>query len=137
MDRKDLQALSKIRIKEARTLLNSGLYDGAYYLAGYAVERALKACIAKSTLRHDFPDKKKVEASHTHNVRELVRVANLEDERLKNARADPTFRNNWDLVELWSEQSRYRRHDADIARALVEAVNNRSHGILVWIKRHW
>jgi len=38
VDRRDLQELSKVRLKEARALLDFGLYDGAYYLAGYAVE---------------------------------------------------------------------------------------------------
>ena len=55
MDRRDLQALSRIRINEAKGLLSLGLHDGAYYLAGYAVECALKACIAKETKRHEFP----------------------------------------------------------------------------------
>jgi len=40
-------------------LLRLGLFDGAYYLAGYAVECALKACIAKGTQRFEFPDKRK------------------------------------------------------------------------------
>ena len=45
VDRKDLQELSKVRLKEATALLKLGLFDGAYYLAGYAVECALKACV--------------------------------------------------------------------------------------------
>jgi HEPN domain-containing protein len=60
VDRKDLQALSNVRLKEAKALLGAGLWDGAYYLAGYAVECALKACIAKQTQRYEFPDKKRV-----------------------------------------------------------------------------
>lgn len=59
MDRKDLQELSKVRLKEATALLKLGLFDGAYYLAGYAVECALKACIAKGTQRGEFPDRKR------------------------------------------------------------------------------
>ena len=51
VDRKDLQELSKVRLREATALLNLGLFDGAYYLAGYSVECALKACIAKGTRR--------------------------------------------------------------------------------------
>ncbi len=43
MDRKDLQDLSKVRLKEATALLKAGLFGGAYYLAGYAVECALKS----------------------------------------------------------------------------------------------
>jgi hypothetical protein len=38
MDRKDLQELSRVRLKEATALLQPGLFDGAYHLAGYAVE---------------------------------------------------------------------------------------------------
>ena len=56
-------------------MLQLGLFDGAYYLAGYAVECALKACIAKGTLRGEFPDKKRVDSSYSHNLRELFKVA--------------------------------------------------------------
>ena len=49
VDRRELQDLSKVRLKEATALLQLGLFDGAFYLAGYAVECGLKACIAKGT----------------------------------------------------------------------------------------
>jgi len=57
LDRKDLQELSRVRLKEATALMQAGFFDGAYYLAGYAVECAIKACIAKGTRRYEFPDK--------------------------------------------------------------------------------
>ena len=137
MDRKNLQELSKVRLREAKALLDQGLFDGAYYLAGYAVECAIKACIAKGTRRYEFPDKKKVESSHSHNLRELIRVAGLEDARLEQAGKDPEFRTNWDVVEHWSEQSRYRRHGPESARKLLMAVGDRRHGVISWIKLHW
>ena len=137
VNRKDLQFLARTRLVEARTLLKAGLPDGAYYLAGYAVECALKACIARATRRYEFPDKKSVDAGHTHNLRELIKVANLELARLEEARKYPDFRNRWDLVQKWSEQSRYRRQDPDMAEALLAAIDDRKHGVLVWIKRHW
>jgi len=68
----------------------------------------LKACIAKGTQRHDFPGKKRVEASYTHNLRDLIKVANLEQACLEEAKKDPVFRNYWDLVQDWSEHSRIR-----------------------------
>ena len=68
MNRRDFQELSRIRLKEAQALLEQGLWDGAYYLAGYAEECALKACIAKETQRHEFPDRKRVELSHSHDL---------------------------------------------------------------------
>ena len=137
VNRKDLQSLARVRLAEAKALLAADRPDGAYYLAGYAVECALKACIARATEHHDFPDKKTVDASHTHNLKELIRVANLELVRLEEAKNDPLFRNHWDLVQQWSEQSRYRRHDSEMAQALVDAIADRKHGVIAWIKRRW
>jgi HEPN domain-containing protein len=54
MNREDFQQLAESRLKEARALLTAELPDGAYYLAGYAIECALKACIAKRTQQHDL-----------------------------------------------------------------------------------
>lgn len=71
MHRNDLQLLSKVRLKEATALLEMGLSDGAYYLAGYAVECGLKACIAKETQRGEFPDRRRVNDSHTHNLEDI------------------------------------------------------------------
>ena len=137
MNRKELQILASLRLAEAKSLLNANLPDGAYYLAGYSVECGLKACIAKRTRLHDSPDKKIVEASHTHNLKDLVRVANLELTRLEQATKDSVFRDYWDLVQQWSEQSRYRRHNNTDAKYLVEAVGSTRHGVLRWIKQHW
>ena len=132
MDSRGLQLLSRVRLREAKGFANLGLHDGAYYLAGYAVECALKARIARATRKHDFPDKKKADASHRHNLRELLKVAHLEEARLEQAKRDPVFRNNWDVGQSWSEESRYRINSAEDARALVEAVCNKNHGVLQW-----
>ena len=137
MDRRDLQGLANLRHREARALLRAGLFDGAYYLAGYTVECALKACIAKGTQRHEFPEKKKVESSYSHNLRELIKVAGLEDARIHHAREDSEFGENWDVVQSWSEQSRYRRHFPEAARGLLRAIGNRRHGVISWIRLHW
>jgi hypothetical protein len=56
MNRADLQALADLRVKEATILLDANCFEGAYYLLGYAIECALKACIAKQIKQHDFPD---------------------------------------------------------------------------------
>jgi HEPN domain-containing protein len=113
-----------------------GLYDGAYYLAGYAVECALKACIAKETRRHQFPDKKRVDLSHSHDLLQLIRVAGLEDQHRERVRSDPDFETNWEVVRRWSEQSRYRRHSHESAQALLVAISERRHGVITWIRLH-
>ena len=73
MTRRDLRELALIRLKEAGVLLRNGKYDGAYYLSGYIIECALKACIAKQTQRYEFPDKTIADASHTHKLKELLK----------------------------------------------------------------
>ena len=114
-----------------------GLFDGAYYLAGYAVECAIKACIAKETQRSEFPEKKRVVDSHTHNLKELLKLAHIEDERTARARTDEDFRKNWDVVLSWSEQSRYWRLSAESAQKLLNAVGDRRYGAISWVKLHW
>lgn len=137
MDRGDLQALSRVRLLEAKALLRLGLYDGAYYLAGYAVECALKACIAKNTRRYEFPDRKRVDASHTHDLQALLKLAHLDKLRLECETTDEEFERNWQILEGWSEQSRYLRHSSEAAHSLLRAASDRYHGIIPWIKRHW
>ena len=68
MKRSDFQKLAEIRIAEAEILLKAKKYDGAYYLAGYAVECALKACVAKRTARYDYPDKDLANQCYTHKL---------------------------------------------------------------------
>jgi hypothetical protein len=45
--RSDFQRLADLRIQEAQGLLGLGHTAGTYYLGGYAVECALKACICE------------------------------------------------------------------------------------------
>jgi HEPN domain-containing protein len=137
MDRKDLRALSRVRLSEARALLKAGLPDGAYYLAGYAVERALKACIARETQRYEFPERKRVNSSHTHDLKELVRVAELQSVLQAAVNSDPLFRRYWRVVESWSEQSRYGRQSTQSAQELMEAIGERNHGVMKWVKHYW
>ena len=137
MNRSDLQKLSRLRLQEARGLFRIKLYSGAYYLAGYSVECALKACIAKDTQRFEFPDKVRVNKSYVHKSSELVDVANLSKQFQAARKANPKLEANWDVVNNWSEQSRYTvwsRADAD---AMIDAVGKSPDGVLPWLKLHW
>ena len=57
MRRKDLQKLALIRLRESEVLLRNKCYHGSYYLSGYVIECALKACIAIKIKRYEIPDK--------------------------------------------------------------------------------
>ena len=89
MNRDDFKELSRLRTREASALLKTRSYAGAYYLLGYSVECALKACICRQIERYDFPDRKLANAAHTHDLESLVRTAGLDSvfqqDRLSNA----------------------------------------------------
>lgn len=137
MNRRDLQNLANVRLREAKVLYRARKYSGAYYLAGYAIECALKACIAKGFKRHEFPDKKNVIESHTHDLKKLASLANLEQSRLICAQSDPVFRDNWALIVRWSEESRYTTSDEQACKEFLDAIMEKRHGLMPWIKQLW
>jgi HEPN domain-containing protein len=143
MNRIDFQEIAGIRLQESRTLLAAGLPDGAYYLAGYAVECALKACIAKKTQKFDFPDKKLVNDSHTHDLGRLLELAGLSDLLKNDVASNLELKLDWETVRDWSEQSRYELFKGDPrgglveAELLIEAVESEKGGMLRWIRQSW
>jgi hypothetical protein len=68
---------------------------------------ALKACIAKLTKRHDFPDKGMLQGAYTHDLTQLLKMAKLERARDTELERDADFKVNWNVVKEWGEQSRY------------------------------
>ena len=143
MNQTDLQNLSEMRLKEARDLMATGNPCGAYYLAGYAVECAIKACIAKQTRQGDFPDKKRAIDAFDHGLDKLITVAELRaafDQRLALDRATPqkAFAKNWATVSAWNVETRYETHfSAQDAAEIIEAIENPQNGILIWLQQHW
>jgi hypothetical protein len=95
VNRTDFQTLADVRIAEAKGLLDLGHWPGAYYLAGYAVECALKACIAKLTMAGDFPDKGFAAKCHTHLIESLVELAGLKAQRDADVKASVALQTNW------------------------------------------
>lgn len=137
MNRTELHRLANTRLREAKALLAAGDWSGAYYLAGYAVECALKAVIAKEVKRHDFPDKDRVNRSYTHKLTDLAMLARLDAEIAMERKAKSGFAAAWATVTEWDEKSRYAIWTADEAWALVDAVGRRKDGVLIWVKQRW
>jgi len=113
--------------------LDADLPSGSYYLAGYAVECALKACLAKATKRHEFPDLSRARDTHTHSLNKLMLLAGLTGLIPGNSRLS----RHWEIVQQWSETSRYSTTSFENARDLLAAVTDSTDGILTWLKRFW
>ena len=105
--RSDLQKLAEMRLREARTLFEAGYYAGAYYLASYAVELGLKACIAKQFKAEAIPDWKFFRDTRTHKMPELVGLCGLEVVLTTARSADEKFDAYWTAVANWTVDSRY------------------------------
>jgi HEPN domain-containing protein len=137
LNRELLQQLSEQHLADAQVLLEQRRWPGACYLAGYSVECALKACIAKLTKVHDFPHKDSPKA-FTHRLDVLVGLAELEQARIDKAKSSLDFKLNWAVILEWSEESRYDLSAGDReARNLIHAISDNQEGVLPWIKLHW
>jgi HEPN domain-containing protein len=138
MNKTDLEALADVRVKEAKLLLDNKCYEGAYYLLGYALECAIKACIAKQVREHDFPDKQLANASYTHKLGDLLGVAGLKQKLQEKEKTDEDFKLNWAVANRWSEDARYE-HTIEEAtvKDFFEAITNNRSGILIWVKSWW
>jgi len=139
VNRTEFQLLAETRISEAHALLTLGspMPSGAYYLAGYAVECALKACIAKRVNQYDYPDKQLANDSYTHDIEKLVRVAGLDAERSADIAVTAIFGQNWNIVKDWNEKARYAQHSQLEAQKLYDAITDATNGVLPWIKARW
>ncbi len=129
--------MANTRLREAKALLAAEEWSGAYYLAGYSVECALKAVIAKEVKRHDFPDRDRVNRSYTHKLPDLDVLARLDAEIAVERKAKSGFAAAWATVSEWDEKSRYAIWTADEAWAMVDAVGRRKDGVLRWVKQRW
>lgn len=138
MNKKDLEDLVDIRVQEAKALLDSGFFQGAYYLAGYSLECAIKACIAKQVKEFDFPNRDLAQKSHQHRLNDLLGVAGLKQKLDEKEKDDVEFKLNWAVAKDWTVESRYENQiEESRAKDLYQAVTDEKSGILAWLKTFW
>lgn len=137
MKRTDLQAYAQAKIDDALLLLNHSRWSNAYYLAGYSVEFALKACIAKQVSADTIPDKAILNGVLSHEYAKLVGLAGLKGDLKGEQDANPDFAANWGIVSEWSPDARYRANSAMETQLLLQAITAPNNGVLPWIKRYW
>ena len=137
LKRVDLQALAQAKIDDAILLLEKKRFSNAYYLAGYAVELALKACIAKQMAAEVIPDKTFVNSIYNHRLRDLIGTAGLTNELKKAEDTNSNFGASWAIVSEWNPELRYETKDGLSAQLLIAAIMDPQAGVLSWIKKYW
>lgn len=133
----DLEKLAQVRLEDSLFLLQAGRSSSAYYIAGYAVELALKACISKLIQPNIIPEKAFVNAIYTHRLDNLLSIAGLLPEFNADAKADADFAAYWAIASKWTEDSRYEFWDPMSAATLLQAIHEPNHGVFQWVKKHW
>ena len=133
----DLEKLAQVRLDDSLLLLQAGRSSSAYYLAGYSVELALKACISKLIQPNAIPEKAFVNAIYTHRLENLLSSAGLLPQFNADSRADTEFAANWAITSQWTEESRYEFWDAVSATTLLQAIHEPNCGVFRWVKKHW
>jgi hypothetical protein len=142
MNRRELQALSDERVRDAQALLNARQWSAAYYLVGYAVECALKSCVLHHIEKTGelFSEReylKQLSKCWTHDLTALIQLARLEKDLGQAQAVNPALGRNWATVQNWNETARYARLTEIDARGLVDAITHDPDGVLSWIRNYW
>jgi HEPN domain-containing protein len=138
LNRNTLRTLAGSRLEEARVLLENGLWTGAYYMTGVAIECALKSCLASAVKEHDFPDKEFVNAMYVHNLEKLFKLNGALWVALQtDIKTDPKLSVNWSTVKDWDDSKRYDIVEELAASAMFEAATTAGSGVMEWIRGKW
>ncbi|MBD2753765.1 HEPN domain-containing protein [Spirosoma validum] len=134
----EFKDIAERRLEEALVLHSAGKYDGAYYLAGYVIECALKAAIS-THLNYEIYAGMDGELSNfrTHKLSKLVifagfvkGLAETLDPKLKSAYSYITSQ-----TDGWSEVKRYEPIACSKQKcdSFLESVQI----LMQWIRQHW
>jgi hypothetical protein len=139
VNRQEARQLADEWVADAKILLDAGRWHAAYYLAGYAVECGLKACVLAYVERTGiiFQDKRFAERCYTHDLAALVKAADLEMVFGLDIAANPALGANWRTAERWNVDRRYQTTSEADARGLYQAVTPNANGVLPWIRVRW
>jgi hypothetical protein len=140
LTRAEFQRLANEWIADAKALLAARRWAAAYYVAGYAVEFGLKSCILvrlAGKVEIIFEDRRFSEKCWTHDLNQLLELAGLEVTLAASTAAGRELGENWVTATDWTELSRYSRKTKLEAERLYEAITDKKHGVLPWIKARW
>lgn len=124
---------------DAQVLIAGRRWSFAYYVSGYVLECALKSCMLARMIHTGwvFQEKAKIDECLTHDFNRLIQLSGLKEELKVRLDSSPDFARNWGLALDWRVTHRYEEKAEAEARALFDAINDPSEGVLPWIKIYW
>jgi hypothetical protein len=73
----------------------------------------------------------------THDLQQLLELANLKADFGHSRGANPMLEQYWVIAKDWKEVSRYVQKTEYEARSLIEAIAHVPDGVLTWIEKRW
>ncbi|MEN9327832.1 MAG: hypothetical protein RI947_640 [Candidatus Parcubacteria bacterium] len=126
--------IARKRLSEARLLLSSNENSGAYYLAGYAIELALKACYCKQVGKYSYPPERKIyDQLYTHDLNQILTVSGVKPLFDNTVQSNTKLQSAWEVAKDWSEKTRYHIISKSDAKDMVASVEI----IVGWIETLW
>lgn len=119
-----LRYLVKNRIKDAEILFRNKRYPASLYMAGYAVEIALKYKICRTLqFNNGFPETRQELSAYLHYINRnnpsplqmslgQIRNHNLPDLLFYSGielRIKSNFHNEWRIINMWKPENRYKK----------------------------
>jgi HEPN domain-containing protein len=123
---------------EAEVLYKARLYDGCVYLAGYAVELALKARICRLLRIKAYPTGELGRAFKIHSLEQLKVLAGLSAEI--DVKKNKALFDNWSKAVKWDPEQRYEapgRYNASSAKAILDGLAAKPNGVFTWLTKRW
>lgn len=138
--RTELQDISRLRLREAESLYDAGLFDGCVYLCGYVVESALKACICRTLDVVDYLDAHRTLGItfRSHDFDELSILAGIK--ALIDSNKNGPLWLNWITATAWKPERRYEppgTYSAGDAQDLLNSIRDNPDGVLTWLSQRW
>jgi hypothetical protein len=147
----EIKNLANQRLKEAEILFESGMCDGAFYLAGYSVELMLKAKICERLGIPNLFDESNTTVNQikgisdirkplkTHNLFILLIFSGLKN-KFDNDKATnkELAKANSLLFNAWDENARYKPCGHMLNKDVEKLLNllSGTNGILTWIENN-
>ena len=126
--------LANKRYAEAKLLNKKRLFSGAYYLGGYVIELALKACYCKNVKKGEFPPERGVyDKLYNHDLNKLLDVSGIKSDFNDEVENSNDLQSAWDVIKDWSEKTRYTILNKEEAESLINSIEK----VFNWIMTKW
>ncbi len=129
--------MAQSKLDAGNALAKFRKWSNAYYLAGYTIELALKACVARQISADTLPEKRLINGVYTHEIDKLIGLAGLKVELKNRSDENSLFAANWAICSEWSPDVRYQDRTPTETTQLLNAISNNENGVLPWIKKYW